>query len=128
MRYIVTARVREGKDRELLDAIDDGSLGQGSVAGDEYRANMEAARLSEDGSVRWVETCFCETPLQEERPYWEKYFELVRVRGAHPRSKCRDENGSGPWACCDCDYTRRLEEKLAARDPSFLQSLRETAG
>jgi hypothetical protein len=128
MRYIVTARVREGKDRELLDAIDDGSLGQGSVAGDEYQANMEAARLREDGSVRWVKTCFCETPLEEERPYWEKYFELVRVRDAHPRTKCRDANGSEPWACCGCDCTRRLEEKLAAEDTPFLQSLRETAG
>jgi hypothetical protein len=88
---------------------------------------MEEARLRQDGAVRWVEVCFCALPLQEERPYWEEYFELVRVQDAHARHRCRDLNGTEPWACCDCDCTQRLEAKMASRDCSFLVALRTVA-
>ena len=112
MRYLVTARVRTGK-REALDrAIDAGTLGAGSVAGDEYLENMTEARQLPDGRVKWVETCFCATPLAEERPYWEEYFELLSVKDAHARSKCRHENGTEYWACVSCDCTDRLKERL----------------
>ena len=76
MRYLVKARVKPGHEKALLQAIDQGTLGKGSVAGDEYLHNMREARLVANGTAHWVETCFCQTPLQEERPYWEKYFEL----------------------------------------------------
>ena len=45
MRYLVTARVKPGKEAELLRAIESGTLGTGSVAGDEYMRNMTDARL-----------------------------------------------------------------------------------
>lgn len=124
MRYLVTARVKPGREAALLKAIEDKSLGVGSVAGEEYLRNMTDARLRQNGSVRWVEVCFCATPLEEERPYWEEYFELVRVQDAHSRARCRDLNGTEPWACGDCDCTARLEAWLAARDHSFLDVLR----
>lgn len=119
MRYLVTARVKPGQAAALADAIDDGSLGRGSVAGDEYLRNMANARQGEDGSVQWVEVCFCATPLAEEREYWEEYFELTRVQDAHARSRCRDLNGSEPWACVDCDCSARLEARLASRGRRF---------
>jgi hypothetical protein len=127
MRYLVTARVRPGREADLLKAIEYGSLGAGSVAGDEYLRNMTDARLREDGSVRWVEVCFCDTPLEEERPYWEEYFELLKVKDAHARSRCRDLNGSEPWACCECDCTERLEAHLRNRGQSFLEVLQAAA-
>jgi len=99
MRYLVKAKVKPGCDRALLQAIQDGSLGRGSVAGDEYVYDMEQARLGEDDTAHWVETCFCPTPLQEERPYWERFFELLSVKDAHNRKNCRDWNGTEPWAC-----------------------------
>ncbi len=126
MRYLVTARVKPGKEKPLLDAIETGKLGRGSVAGGEYLRNMTAARLREDGSLRWVEVCFCSTPLEEERPYWEEYFELVKVQDAHHRDKCRDLNGEEPWACSGCDCTEKLEKHLAGTGESFLKLLRET--
>ncbi len=119
MRYLVTARVKDGCRDALRRAIDDGSLGAGSVAGDEYLRNMEQARELPDGQVKWVETCFCATPLQEERPYWEEYFRLETVKDAHARSTCRDENGTEPWACINCDCTKRLEEWLSNKGREF---------
>lgn len=124
MRYLVTARVKPGREADLLRAIEDGTLGEGSVAGDEYLHNMTQARLRDDGSVRWVECCFCDVPLAEERPYWEEYFELLRVQDAHARTRCRDLNGSEPWACGECDCTARLEAKLHSRDAGFMEVLR----
>jgi hypothetical protein len=119
MRYLVTARIKAGQ-REALDrAIEDGTLGAGSIAGDEYEHDMAHARELPEGCVKWVETCFCPTPLQEERPYWEEYFDLLSVKDAHARSRCRDENGTEPWACCDCDCTARLEAWLARQGRPF---------
>lgn len=126
MRYLVKARIKAGKEEPLLRAISGRTLGQGSIAGDEYLYDMENARVSDDGAAHWVETCFCATPLQEERPYWEEYFELVSIKDAHNRKNCRDWNGSQPWACCDCDCTRRLEEQLRQRGASFLEQLKQT--
>jgi hypothetical protein len=116
--------VKAGREDALLDAIDHCTLGAGSIAGDEYLRNMESAREMPDGSVRWVEVCYCPTPLLEERPYWEEYFELTKVQDAHARSKCRDENGTEPWACSDCDCTERLERRLKACGERFTDSLR----
>jgi hypothetical protein len=124
MRYLVTARVKAGKSRPLREAIDQGTLGRGSVAGDEYLRNMAEAREFDDGRIQWVEVCFCPTPLAEEREYWAEYFHLDKVQDAHARSRCRDENGSEPWACGDCDCSSRLEARLATRGRSFQASLK----
>lgn len=120
MRYLVTARVTPGRRAALKRAIQTGSLGAGSVAGGEYQRNMAEARELPDGRVSWIETCFCATPLAEERPYWEAYFTLLSVKDAHARSRCRDANGQEPWACCDCDCTARLEGWLARRGEPFV--------
>ena len=119
MRYLVTAKVKPGRKEPLDKAIKDGTLGRGSVAGDEYFRNMQEARQLDDGSVQWVEVCYCATPLAEERPYWEKYFELSKVQDAHARSRCRDLNGEQSWACEDCDCTARLEAHLAGKGRPF---------
>ena len=124
MRYLVTARVKPGREADLLQAIEDGTLGAGSVAGDEYLRNMQDARLVEDGKIKWVEVCFCDIPLDEERPYWETYFDLVRVQDAHNRERCRDLDGTEPWACGECDCTQRLETHLATSGESFVEVLR----
>jgi hypothetical protein len=124
MRYLVTGRLKPGKSGALARAIDDGTLGRGSVAGDEYFRNMAAARQMDDGRVQWVEVCFCATPLAEEREYWEPYFMLEKVQDAHARSRCRDLTGTEPWACSDCDCSARLEARLATKGRPFRPSER----
>src|SRR5919205_1577266 len=122
MRYLVTARIKPGRREPLARAIEDGTLGRGSVAGDEYFRNMADARQLDDGRVQWVEVCYCATPLAEEREYWEEYFELDKVQDAHARSRCRDLNGDEPWACGDCDCSARLEARLATKGRRFSDS------
>ena len=119
MRYLVTATVKPGREDALGREIEDGTLGRGSVAGGEYLRNMEAAVEREDGRVQWVEVCYCATPLAEEREYWEPYFTLEKVQDAHARNRCRDLNGTEPWACSDCDCTERLERRLARNGRPF---------
>jgi len=123
MRYLVRAHVKPGRERLLLEAIERGTLGQGSVAEGEYLRNMRDARLCPDGTARWVEICYCPTPLQEERPYWEEHFDLTKIQDAHDRRECRDANGEEAWACDRCDCTARLERKLASTGEPFVASL-----
>ena len=124
VRYLVKAKVKTDKSESLLRSISDGTLGKGSIAGDEYIYNMNEARLNADGVATWVETCFCDPPLAEERPYWKEYFDFVSVKDAHLRRNCRHENATEPWACCDCDCTKKLEAKLRGQGESFLERLR----
>jgi len=126
MRYLVTARVKPGKEAALAVAIDNGTLGRGSVAGDEYDRNMNDARVHDDGRVQWVEVCYCATPLAEEREYWEPYFHLDKVQDAHARSRCKDLNGTESWSCGNCDCSARLESRLATKGRPFLNTLRST--
>jgi hypothetical protein len=123
MRYLVRAKLKPDCRQKLAQAVHNGTLGQGSVAEGEYLRNMREARQFPGGTTRWVEVCYCPTPLAEERPYWEAYFDLVKVQDAHARHNCRDEKGSESWACDDCDCTRRLEERLAEMGRPFLKML-----
>src|SRR5437660_9826109 len=50
MRYLVRARVKPGREEPLLKAIENETLGKGSVAEGEYLRNMAQARLLEDGT------------------------------------------------------------------------------
>jgi hypothetical protein len=126
MRYLVRARVKPGREKSLLEAIERGTLGEGSVAEGEYLRNMTEARMLPGDEACWVEICYCPTPLQEERPYWEEFFDLVKVQDAHDRRKCRDHNGSEPWACDHCDCTERLEQKLENSGIPLLKCLRKS--
>jgi hypothetical protein len=119
MRYLVTARVKPGRSGALDRAIDDRTLGAGSIAADEYLHNMATARELPDGRVKWGETCFCATPLAEERPYWEAYFDVLQVKDAHARSRCRHESGEEHWACSSCDCTEKLERALEKKGQPF---------
>ena len=53
MRYLVRARVKPGREKDLLNAIENETLGEGSVAEGEYLRNMQDARLCGDDSARW---------------------------------------------------------------------------
>jgi len=123
VRYLVKARLKPGMKAALLKAVADGTLGRGSIAGDEYIYDLQTARLRADDTAQWVETCFCAMPLEEERPYWEEYFELLSIKDAHNRKNCRHENGTESWACSNCDCTHKLEQHLQKQGRPFLTGI-----
>jgi hypothetical protein len=123
VRYHVRAKLKPDRATALKGAIDHGTLGRGSVAGSEYLRDMTQARWMPDGTTHWVEVCFCATPLEEERPYWEAYFELLEITDATDRSACKHESGREPWACVDCHCARKLERALGRQGTPFLGSL-----
>lgn len=127
MRYFVKARLKENQAKALKRAINNGTLGAGSIAGGEYLRDMDHARYLVDDTIRWVEVCYCPTPLEEEIPYWEEYFDLLQIKDAHNRQQCRDLNGEESWACSTCDCTEKLEAKLTGWGQSFQEVLHDLA-
>src|SRR5437867_10990796 len=111
MRYFVKAILKKEKQLQLKKSIDDGKLGSGSVAGGEYIRDMKHARLLEDGSVEWIEVCFCHPPLDEEKPYWEEYFELHEIVEATDRKNCGHETGELRWLRLHQRTGKRINEK-----------------
>ena len=64
VRYLVTAKVKPGKMQTLERAIEDGTLGRGSIAGDEYLRNMGEAR-DLNGTESWAcDNCDCTARLE----------------------------------------------------------------
>lgn len=112
MKYLVKVKLKESKASELFEEIRRGTLGTGSVAFGEYIKNMNHARMLDDGTVCWIEIRFCSIPLNEERPYWEKYFENITVENTQDPKYCQDSNGELKRACFGCSCTEELEEKM----------------
>ena len=81
MRYLVRARVKPGCETSLLKAIEHETLGTGSVAEGEYLRNMSEARQLAGEEVRWVEVCYCPTPLLEERGALGRVLRTVQSAG-----------------------------------------------
>ncbi len=123
MRYFVKAIINKDKQYQLKKTIDNGTLGAGSMAGGEYIRDMKHARLMDDGSAAWIEVCFCDPPLAEERPYWGKYFELKEITDAANRNTCKHETGESPWNCINCNCTQKKENELAKMGKSFYEYL-----
>ena len=125
MRYLVRARLKPDREEALLEAIDSGELGRGSIAYPGYVRCMGEARLTGEGQVRWLEVCYCREAfgpgyeLAEELPYWEEYFEAFDIRYARALDRCE-----GYPHCGDCDCTEKLEAKLARTGRPFLKTLR----
>lgn len=127
MRYLVRAYVKKGKEADLLEAVNSGSLGRGSIAYPTYIKCMKSARLLDDGQVRWIEPCYCREAfgpggeLLEELPYWREYFEDIDIRYTTTLEKCE-----GYPSCGSCDCTEKLEAKLDQTGIPFFPALEES--
>jgi len=114
MKYLVRARIKEGAENQVRDVITTGSVpGAPSYFAEHLADCFAEAQQQEDGSVLWIETCYCERyfgePLAEEMDYVTRYFELGRVKKVVAAKKCGDMTGEEPFKCdgCDCDLPLR---------------------
>jgi len=114
MKYLVRARIKEGADNQVRDVITAGSVpGAPSYFADHLADCFAQAQRQADGSVFWIETCYCERyfgeALAEEKEYITRYFDLGRVKKVVAAKKCGDLTGEEPFECetCDCDLPLR---------------------
>lgn len=85
MKYLVRARIKEGARDQVRDAIASGSVpGAPRYFAGHLADCFAEAQQQEDGSVLWIETCYCERyfgePLAEEKEYIARFFDLGRVK------------------------------------------------
>ena len=117
MKYLVRARIKEGAENQIRDVITTGSVpGAPSYFADHLADCFAEAQQQEDGSVLWIETCYCERyfgePLAEEMDYVTRYFELGRVKKVVAAKKCGDMTGEEPFKCDSCDCDAPLRRRL----------------
>ncbi len=120
MKYLVRARIKEGTDDQLIRVIADGTVPGAPGYFAAHLADCFAqAQRQDDGSVLWIETCYCERyfgePLAEEKEYITRYFELGRVKKVVAARKCGDMNGKEPFKCDTCDCDLPLRRRLSGR-------------
>jgi len=114
MKYLVRARIKEGAEKQVRDVITTGSVpGAPGYFADHLADCFAEAQQQEDGSVLWIETCYCERyfgeALAEEKEYIARFFDLGRVKKVVAAKKCGDMTGEEPFKCesCDCELPLR---------------------
>ena len=87
MLYAVRAKYIPENLAELHGRLKDGSIKQQKPDGEEICESMVRARVTAPGIVQWTETCYCGTPLQNERQtVYDHYFtDLTTIEIAEPR-------------------------------------------
>jgi hypothetical protein len=90
MDYRVKARVLEGKEKTLREAIETGALGKGEIFEKEMQGAMQEARVS-NGLITFYEICYCPSPLQEEREYYDRYLEILEAQVVEGRPSLEGE-------------------------------------
>jgi hypothetical protein len=121
MRYLLSARIRPEKSRELLEEIERGRFGEGFPYGD-LGETLCRGRVDESGTIRWVEVyCreFSGVAMDEEIGYFEEYLTDITVADARSPRSC-----DGYPACNECDCT----SKVRFPGEPFLAHLRRVAG
>jgi hypothetical protein len=106
MRYLLSARVRPEKERELLEAIEQRRFGEGFPYGD-LGETLGQGRVDETGTIRWVEVCYCReflgVAMDEEIGYFEEYLTNITIADARSPAACE-----GYPVCNDCDCTNKV--------------------
>ncbi len=90
MDYRVKARVLEGKEKTLREAIETGALGKGEVFEKEMQGAMQEARVS-DGLITFYEICYCPSPLLQEHEYYDRYLEILETQVVEDRPPLEGE-------------------------------------
>jgi len=126
MKYLVRARLKAGAEGRLRDVIARGAVpGAPSYFADHLAECFAEGQRQDDGSLLWIETCYCERylgeALAEEKRHIQRYFELGKVKKVVAAKKCGDMSGECPFECegCDCD----LPVRRRLRGPTLRDTL-----
>ena len=81
MYYVVTARFKPETAADFYGKLTDGTIHNQKPDGKEIVASMRRAKISQDGTVRWSEVCYCPTPLQHEREtVYDRFFDDIQTK------------------------------------------------
>jgi len=79
--YAVSGKLIPHRAGEFHARLIDGSIAAQRPDGAEIVAAMQRARVAPDGVARWIETCYCPTPLKHERAtVLDRYFTGIETR------------------------------------------------
>jgi len=67
MLYRVEAKFHNNLLKEFFTKLTDGTIENQKPDGSEILASMKRAKIEDDLSLEWYETCFCASPLKHER-------------------------------------------------------------
>ena len=67
MLYRVEAKFHNNLLKEFFNKLTDGTIEEQKPDGSEIVASMKRAKIKEDKTLEWYESCFCATPLKHER-------------------------------------------------------------
>jgi hypothetical protein len=114
VKYLIRASIKAGQEGPVREVIRRGKVpGAPSYFADHLADCFGEAQRQDDGTVLWIETCYCERyfgeALAEEKAHIERYFELGQVKKVVAAKKCGDMTGEDPFKCdgCDCDLPVR---------------------
>ena len=80
MLYLVTGTFRPEKMREFCEKLTDGTIEGFEPDGREIVASMKRAHVIGEQTARWVESCYCATPLAHEREtVYDHYFSTLEA-------------------------------------------------
>ena len=106
MRYAIKAKVIPEKAATLKQALADGSFGRDFPFGD-LGDNLRDCIVDENGTLRWIETCYCreysQIAMVMELEYFECYLHAIEIGDARDPRFCK-----GYPYCNDCDCTRSI--------------------
>ena len=80
MLYKVHAKIHEPRMKALFTALMDGTIASQEPDGKEMQRAMQSAKMQEDGTIVWYETCHCATPLKHEREtVYDRFFHDIET-------------------------------------------------
>ena len=117
MKYLVRAQMNDGAEDQVRQIIRRGTVpGAPSYFADHLADCFSEAQQQGDGSVLWIETCYCERylgeALAEEKEYIGRYFDIGKVKKVVAAKKCGDMTGDEPFKCDDCDCDLPVRRRL----------------
>lgn len=79
MLYKITATYKPNKLKEFYTKLTDGSIASQEPDGQEMLASIQRAKIDNENTVTWYESCFCAIPLNHERTtVYAHYFDTFK--------------------------------------------------